>query len=97
MEFLFCEVQESSNLYIEWNTVYIIRAYAPQMSCNQKEKDDFVTALNETLSVILSNERTILVVDVNTYISRYCGEFNKVRRRCGYGQKNGGDTSLQHS
>ncbi|XP_019346018.2 LYR motif-containing protein 4 isoform X1 [Alligator mississippiensis] len=68
-----------------------------QMSCNQKEKDDFVTALNETLSVILSNERTILVVDVNTYISRYCGEFNKVRRRCGYGQKNGGDTSLQHS
>ena len=48
--------------------LHVISAYAPQVGCIRKEKEDFWLGLDETVEKIPKNERIVVGVDLNGHV-----------------------------
>ena len=69
-------------------TVNIVCGYAPQVGCDEEEKEKFWRDLEEELSLISLEERVVLGADLNGHVGRERGVLERVHGGWGVGEKN---------
>jgi len=68
-----------------WN---IVSAYAPQVGCEQREKDDFWLSYNAMLAEIPNSENIFVGADLNGHVGQSNLGFEEVHGGKGYGERN---------
>ncbi|WMV36648.1 hypothetical protein MTR67_030033 [Solanum verrucosum] len=75
-------------------TVSVISAYAPQVVLDEEAKKLFYEDLDEVVRGIPSTERIVIGGDFNGHIGATASGFDDVHGGFGFGERNGGGTSL---
>ncbi|XP_070015544.1 uncharacterized protein [Nicotiana sylvestris] len=75
-------------------TLNVISAYAPQAGLDEEIKRRFWEGLDEIVRSILPSERLFIGGDFNGHIGSSVGGYTKVHGGFGFGERNGGGTSL---
>ncbi|WMV26024.1 hypothetical protein MTR67_019409, partial [Solanum verrucosum] len=75
-------------------TLSVISAYAPQVSLDEEAKKLFYEELDEVVRGIPSTERIVIGGDFNGHIGATSSGFDDVHGGFGFGERNGGGTSL---
>ncbi|XP_070029241.1 uncharacterized protein [Nicotiana sylvestris] len=75
-------------------TLNIVSAYAPQAGLDEEIKRCFWEELDEIVRNILPTERLFIGGDFNGHIGSAAGGYYKVHGSFGFGERNGGGTSL---
>ncbi|XP_049399974.1 uncharacterized protein LOC125864075 [Solanum stenotomum] len=81
-------------LVIGGYTFSVISAYAPQVGLDKEAKKLFYEDLDEVVRGILNTERLVIGEDFNGHIGATSSGFDDVHGGFGFGERNGGGTSL---
>ncbi|XP_019224635.1 PREDICTED: uncharacterized protein LOC109206279 [Nicotiana attenuata] len=76
------------------STLNVISAYAPQTSLDEEVKRRFWAALDEVVQGIPPTEKLFIGGDFNGHIGSSAGGYGEVHGGFGFGDRNGGGTSL---
>nr|XP_016463987.1 PREDICTED: uncharacterized protein LOC107786985 [Nicotiana tabacum] len=81
-------------LVVGGSTLNVISAYAPQASLDEQVKRRFWEALDEVVQCIQPTEKLFIGGNFNGHIGTSAGGYSEVHRGFGFGDRNGGGTSL---
>ncbi|KAG5591784.1 hypothetical protein H5410_042298, partial [Solanum commersonii] len=81
-------------LVIEGCSLSVISAYAPQVGLDEEAKKVFYEDLDEVVRGIPNTERIVIGGDFNGHIGATSNGFDHVHGGFGFGERNGGGTSL---
>ncbi|KAG5571648.1 hypothetical protein H5410_061414 [Solanum commersonii] len=81
-------------LVIEGCTLSVISAYAPQVGLDEEAKKIFYEDLDEVVRGIPNTEKIVIGGDFNDHIRATSNGFDDVHGGFGFGERNGGGTSL---
>ncbi|XP_019237963.1 PREDICTED: craniofacial development protein 2-like [Nicotiana attenuata] len=75
-------------------TLNVVSAYAPQVGLDEEIKRRFWEGLDDTVRSIPPSERLFIGGDFNGHIGSSAGGYTEVHGGFGFGERNGGGTSL---
>ncbi|KAL3332280.1 hypothetical protein AABB24_032729, partial [Solanum stoloniferum] len=75
-------------------TLSVISAYAPQVGLDEEAKKRFYEDLDEVVRGIPNTEKIVIGGDFNGHIGATASGFDDVHGGFGFGERNGGGTSL---
>ena len=77
-------------LEVGGSMVNIVSAYAPQVGCEQEEKDEFWKMLDDVMAGLPQNERVFIGADMNGHVGEGNAGYEEVMGRHGLGARNDG-------
>ena len=77
-------------LEVGGSMVNIVSAYAPQVGCEQEEKEEFWKTLDEVMAGLPQNERVFIGADLNGHVGEGNAGYEEVMGRHGLGARNDG-------
>ncbi|XP_013783062.1 uncharacterized protein LOC106467275 [Limulus polyphemus] len=78
----------------ECGMLNVICAYALQMRCSYKEKEEFREVLDKAMQSIHREELVAMKINLNGHIGQYRGGYEKRHGEHGYGQRNKEDKEI---
>ncbi|XP_070012909.1 uncharacterized protein [Nicotiana sylvestris] len=75
-------------------TLNVVSAYAPQVGCDKEIKRSFWEGLDDIARSIPPSERLFIGGDFNGHIGSSAGGYTEVHGGFGFGERNGGASSL---
>ncbi|XP_070014727.1 uncharacterized protein [Nicotiana sylvestris] len=75
-------------------TLNVVSAYAPQVGLDEEIKRRFWEGLDDIVRSIPPSERLFIGGDFNSHIGSSAGDYTEVHGGFGFGERNGGGTSL---